>query len=130
MDACAVLTYVADSEEERDAWTEAIRQTKAQLFVSFNAMHPDSMLTSPANTTHLRHSLQVLPFLPSDERLALHQGKQPKGKDKGKQPLERQGRVEHWVPAIWIPDEKTGVHAVQKAVWVAMSLGRRSSAMP
>ncbi|KAJ7330433.1 hypothetical protein DFH08DRAFT_1022692 [Mycena albidolilacea] len=95
----------ADSEEERDAWTEAIRQTKAQLFVALNATHPDSTLTSSASTAHLRRSLQALPFPPSDERLTLHQGKHPKGKDK--QRRERRGRVEHWVPAIWIPDEKT-----------------------
>ncbi|KAJ7604394.1 hypothetical protein FB45DRAFT_957079 [Roridomyces roridus] len=87
----------ADSEEERDAWTGAIRQTKAQLFVSLNATHPDSTLTSSASTAHLRRSLQALPRLvpASGERKA-------KGKN-----LERRERVEHWVPAIWIPDEKT-----------------------
>ncbi|KAF7345501.1 hypothetical protein MVEN_01568600 [Mycena venus] len=94
----------ADSEEERDAWTSAIRQTKAQLFVSLNATHPDSTLTSSSSTAHLRRSLQALPFPPSDERLTtLREGK---GHGKGKK-LERRGRVEHWVPAIWIPDEKT-----------------------
>ncbi|KAJ7236437.1 hypothetical protein B0H12DRAFT_127893 [Mycena haematopus] len=92
----------ADSEEERDAWTSAIRQTKAQLFVSLNATHPDSTLTSSSSTAHLRRSLQALPFPPSDERLTTLR----EGKVKGKK-LERRGRVEHWVPAIWIPDEKT-----------------------
>ncbi|KAJ7483408.1 hypothetical protein FB451DRAFT_1350552 [Mycena latifolia] len=92
----------ADSEEERDAWTTAIRQTKAQLFVSLNATHPDSTLTSSSSTAHLRRSLQALPFPPSDERLTTLR----QGKGKGKK-LERRGRVEHWVPAIWIPDEKT-----------------------
>ncbi|KAJ6580806.1 hypothetical protein B0H19DRAFT_485341 [Mycena capillaripes] len=92
----------AESEEERDAWTSAIRQTKAQLFVSLNATHPDSTLTSSSSTAHLRRSLQALPFPPSDERLATLR----EGKGKGKK-LERRGRVEHWVPAIWIPDEKT-----------------------
>jgi hypothetical protein len=91
-----------DSEEERDAWTSAIRQTKAQLFVSLNATHPDSTLTSSSSTAHLRRSLQALPFPPSDERLTTLK----EGKGKGKK-LERRGRVEHWVPAIWIPDEKT-----------------------
>ncbi|KAJ7065474.1 hypothetical protein C8F01DRAFT_1125715 [Mycena amicta] len=91
----------ADSEEERDEWTTAIRQTKAQLFVSLNATHPDSTLTSSSSTAHLRRSLQALPFPPSDERLT-----SPKLGKKGKK-LERRGRVEHWVPAIWIPDEKT-----------------------
>ncbi|KAJ7080749.1 hypothetical protein B0H15DRAFT_1025045 [Mycena belliarum] len=92
----------AESEEERDAWTAAIRQTKAQLFVSLNATHPDSTLTSSSSTAHLRRSLQALPFPPSDERLTTLR----QGKTKGKK-LERRGRVEHWVPAIWIPDEKT-----------------------
>ncbi|KAF7317581.1 hypothetical protein MKEN_00845100 [Mycena kentingensis (nom. inval.)] len=93
----------ADSEDERDEWTTAIRQTKAQLFVSLNATHPDSTLTSSSSTAHLRRSLQALPFPPSDERLTSPTSKHGK---KGKK-LERRGRVEHWVPAIWIPDEKT-----------------------
>ncbi|KAK7031745.1 hypothetical protein R3P38DRAFT_2925523 [Favolaschia claudopus] len=100
----------ADSESERDAWTSAIRQTKALLFVSLNATHPDSTLTSSSSTAHLRRSLQALPFPPSDERLATNfkEGKSLKeGKGKGGKKLERRGRVEHWVPAIWIPDEKT-----------------------
>ncbi|KAJ6568436.1 hypothetical protein DFH09DRAFT_983267 [Mycena vulgaris] len=92
----------AESEEERDEWTTAMRQTKAQLFVSLNATHPDSTLTSSSSTSHLRRSLQALPFPPSDERLTTLR----QGKSKGKK-LERRGRVEHWVPAIWIPDEKT-----------------------
>ncbi|KAJ7498153.1 hypothetical protein B0H11DRAFT_1998910 [Mycena galericulata] len=92
----------ADSEEERDAWTGAIRQTKTQLFVSLNATHPDSTLTSSSSTAHLRRSLQALPFPPTDERLTTVR----EGKTKGKN-IERRGRVEHWVPAIWIPDEKT-----------------------
>ncbi|KAJ7147665.1 hypothetical protein C8R43DRAFT_1129581 [Mycena crocata] len=101
----------ADSETERDAWTEAIRQTKSALFVSLNATHPDSTLTSSSSTSHLRRSLQALPFPPSDERLAtLNEGPGKSGKRhkrKGSKKVERRGRVEHWVPAIWIPDEKT-----------------------
>ncbi|KAJ7777122.1 Dbl homology domain-containing protein [Mycena metata] len=97
----------ADSEAERDAWTSAVRQTKAALFVSLNATHPDSTLTSSASTAHLRRSLQALPFPPSDERL-LSTGKDGNGKGKKHSAKrERRGRVEHWVPAIWIPDEKT-----------------------
>jgi hypothetical protein len=34
-------------------------------------------------------------------------GKNSKGKGKkGSEPRERRGTVEHWVPAIWVPDEK------------------------
>ncbi|KAJ7230335.1 hypothetical protein GGX14DRAFT_508100 [Mycena pura] len=93
----------AASEEERDAWTTAIRQTKAQLFVSLNATHPDSTLTSSSSNAHLRRSLQALPFRPSDERLV----SPTKGGKRKTKKLERRERVEHWVPAIWIPDEKT-----------------------
>ncbi|CAK5273501.1 unnamed protein product [Mycena citricolor] len=95
----------AECEEERNLWTDAIRQTKAQLFVSLNVTHPDSTLTSSASTAHLRRALQALPFPPSDERLV---GRRDDGKTKkGKKKLERREGVEHWVPAIWIPDEKT-----------------------
>ncbi|KAL0567367.1 hypothetical protein V5O48_014626 [Marasmius crinis-equi] len=84
----------ADTEQERDNWISQIRHAKAQLLVSLNVTHPNSTLTSSASTNHLRKTLQALPFLPEDE----------KGKKKKKS--ERRTRVEHWVPAIWIPDEK------------------------
>ncbi|KAJ6576015.1 hypothetical protein DFH09DRAFT_1453685 [Mycena vulgaris] len=65
---------------------KSVTQNKAQLFVSLDAMHPDSTLTSSSSTTHLRRSLQALPVPPSDERLmTLRQGK---GSGKGKK-LER-----------------------------------------
>lgn len=102
------------TEEERDEWCAAIRQAKAQLLVSLNVTHPNSTLTSSSSTHHLRRSLQALPFPPSDSRIATireprNNGKQPKGKGKKEaEPLERRRKVEHWVPAIWIPDEKTG----------------------
>ncbi|KAF9263878.1 hypothetical protein L218DRAFT_294906 [Marasmius fiardii PR-910] len=81
-----------DTEQERDEWTAQIRQAKAQLLVSLNAIHPNSTLNSSSSTNHLRKTLQALPFSPDDES----------GDKKGK----RRSRVEHWVPAIWIPDEK------------------------
>ncbi|KAF9016975.1 hypothetical protein BDZ89DRAFT_1165968 [Hymenopellis radicata] len=80
----------ADTEEERDEWCEAIRQAKTQLLMSLNITNPNSTLTSSSSTNHIRLSLQALPFAPEE-----------KGKKK-----ERRGWVEHWVPAIWIPDEK------------------------
>lgn len=91
----------AASEAERDDWANAIRQAKAQLMVSLNVTHPNSTLTSSSSTNHLRRTLQALPFHPADERLN-EKGKSPNG-PKG----ERRGHVEHWVPAIWIPDGKT-----------------------
>ncbi|KAL1748192.1 hypothetical protein HDZ31DRAFT_79887 [Schizophyllum fasciatum] len=99
----------ADTAGERDEWAGAVRQAKAQLLGSLNVTHPNSTLTSSASTNHLRRTLQALPFAPEDERLGEEQGGK-RGKrrgEKGKRAAERRGKVEHWVPAIWIPDEKT-----------------------
>jgi FYVE/RhoGEF/PH domain-containing protein 5/6 len=107
---------ISATQNERDAWSTAIRNAKASLLVSLNIMHPNSTLTSSASTTHLRRSLQALPFPPNDERIGTigtssGRGWGKKGskieKGKGKEKGERRGRVEHWVPAIWIPDAKT-----------------------
>ena len=100
----------AVTDEERDDWGSEIRQAKAQLLVSLNITNPNSTLTSSTSTNHVRRSLQALPFPLTDDRLGTvrasgdssHKGK--KAKDNKK---ERRGRVEHWVPAIWIPDGKT-----------------------
>lgn len=78
------------TEEERDEWSIAIRHAKLSLLISLNAMHPNSTLTSSASTHHLRRSLQALPHSPEDD------SRKPK-----------RGKVEHFVPAIWIPDAKT-----------------------
>ncbi|KAK1230133.1 hypothetical protein PQX77_006780 [Marasmius sp. AFHP31] len=86
----------ADTEHDRDEWISQIRHAKAQLLVSLNVTHPNSTLTSSSSTNHLRKTLQALPFLPDDEKV----------KNKSKKKGERRTRVEHWVPAIWIPDEK------------------------
>jgi hypothetical protein len=57
---------------------------------TLTAMNPNSTLTSSVSTNHLRQTLQALPHLPEDD------DKNPP-----------RGRVEHFVPAIWIPDGKT-----------------------
>lgn len=80
----------ASSAEERDEWASAIRNAKASLLVSLNVMHPNSTLTSSESTNHLRHALQAVPYSPDEE-----------------QQNPRRGRVEHFVPAVWIPDSKT-----------------------
>ncbi|KDQ62948.1 hypothetical protein JAAARDRAFT_28919 [Jaapia argillacea MUCL 33604] len=80
----------ASSEQERDDWSLAIRNAKASLLVSLNVMHPHSTLTSSQSNHHLRRALEALPHLPADDH------KKPK-----------RGRVQHFVPAIWIPDGKT-----------------------
>ncbi|TFK56922.1 hypothetical protein OE88DRAFT_73335 [Heliocybe sulcata] len=86
----ASFAVYASSEDERDEWVAAIRNAKASLLVSLNVMHPNSTLTSSTSTQHLRRTLQALPHLPEDDH------RKP-----------RRGKVEHFVPAIWIPDGKT-----------------------
>lgn len=91
-----------------------------QLLTSLNVINSNSTLTSSSSTNHLRRSLQALPFPPSDERIATVRAaqsfkdisefdllKNDEDQRKGKEPLERRRKVEHWVPAIWIPDEKS-----------------------
>ncbi|KIY63183.1 hypothetical protein CYLTODRAFT_360395, partial [Cylindrobasidium torrendii FP15055 ss-10] len=91
------FVVLADTEEERDEWCSSIRQAKAQLLMSLNLTHPNSTLTSSDSNKHVRLSLQALPFAPDEKK-----GKKLKAK-------ERRGWVDHWVPAIWIPDEKAEV---------------------
>ena len=112
---------ILDSEQEREEWASEIRNTRAQLLVSLNITNPNSTLTSSASTKHVRRALQALPYPPSDDRLAIvklstslnNNGARAKVKfgikDKGKSGIsaERRRKVEHWVPAIWIPDGKT-----------------------
>ncbi|CCM02758.1 uncharacterized protein FIBRA_04866 [Fibroporia radiculosa] len=78
----------ASNEEERDEWSTAIRNAKSALLVSLNMMQPNSTLTSSSSTNHLRRTLQALPYPPEE-------------KEKPKR-----AKVEHFVPAIWIPDGK------------------------
>ncbi|KAG6849678.1 hypothetical protein H0H93_006394 [Arthromyces matolae] len=89
--------------DDRDEWCSEIRQAKAQLLSSLNVTHPHSTLTSSSSTNHLRRSLQALPFPLTDERMS------PSSKVHKDEPDPSKSRrkVEHWVPAIWIPDEKT-----------------------
>ncbi|TDL26367.1 hypothetical protein BD410DRAFT_518305 [Rickenella mellea] len=78
----------AESETERDEWASAIRGAKASLLVSLNLMNPNSTLTSSSSTNHLRKTLQALPYLPDD-----NDSSHPK-----------RGKVDHFVPPIWVPD--------------------------
>lgn len=116
---------ILDSEQEREEWASEIRNAKAQLLVSLNITNPNSTLTSSASTNHVRRALQALPYPPSDQRLATVRastsldiasasasahGKvklSKKAKEKRGMSAERRRKVEHWVPAIWIPDGKT-----------------------
>ena len=107
---------------ERDDWSGAIRNAKASLLMTLNVTHPNSTLTSSASTNHLRRSLQALPFHPGDHRLDDGEDdkrKKRKGRDKDKDKCrsERRGRVEHWVPPIWIPDAKTCMRCGRGFSW-------------
>ena len=120
------MIAISATEEERDDWTSEIRGARTQLFVSLNVTNPNSTLTSSASTNHIRRSLQALPFPPSDDRLGTLRAsrssldvigvslspKNGKGRKKDKEKrrghsAERRRKVDHWVPAIWIPDGKT-----------------------
>ncbi|KAH9885451.1 hypothetical protein C8Q73DRAFT_795868 [Cubamyces lactineus] len=79
----------AATEEERDEWITAIRNAKSSLLVSLSVMQLNSTLTSSASTQHLRRTLQALPYAPDDSS------------------KPRRGKVEHFVPAVWVPDGKT-----------------------
>jgi len=78
-----------ETEKERDEWVEAIRNAKSSLMISLNLMHQNSTLTSSEATTHLRRALQALPDTSKDE------------------PNRRRGHVDHFLPAVWVPDSKT-----------------------
>ncbi|KAJ4488252.1 hypothetical protein J3R30DRAFT_3434551 [Lentinula aciculospora] len=124
----------AASARERTEWTTLIRQAKSQQLISLNAQHPNSTLTSSEATQHIRHALQALPFAPGDVRMQvvkvdkrqsrvidkgfekgqdrgnvikMHKSLESKDKaSKAEWYNERRFKVEHWVPPIWIPDEK------------------------
>ncbi|KAG6889240.1 hypothetical protein C0992_005879 [Termitomyces sp. T32_za158] len=79
--------------EDRDAWCNEIREAKAQLLSSLNVTHPNSTLTSSSSTSHLRRSLQALPFSPSGKRAETDR---PNGKSKEKidaEPFERRRKT-------------------------------------
>lgn len=80
----------AESEFDRDEWASSIRSAKSSLLVSLNVMHPNSTLASSSATDHLRRSLQASPYLPEENDV-----------------MPKRGKVDHYVPAIWVPDGRT-----------------------
>jgi FYVE, RhoGEF and PH domain containing 5/6 len=106
--------YIA-SEVDRDAWSTSIREARLALLISLNIIHPNSTLASSASNQHIRRSLQALPFDPTDERLgAIREQYLAKNLSTASVPSnsnelrkEKRAHVDHWVPAIWIPDGKT-----------------------
>lgn len=94
-----------ESRCERDAWVNAIRAAKAARLSAFQVTHPDTTLTSSASNAHIRRALQALPHDPSLPPSSLSPSSGSAGKESRK--VSRRGRVEHFVPAIWVPDSKT-----------------------
>ena len=84
------MCIMVATEDERDQWVSGIRNAKESLMISLNVIHPNTTLTSSSSTHHLRRALQALPYSPDEE------DQKP-----------RRGKVEHFLPAIWIPDGKT-----------------------
>ena len=82
------FNFITVGEDERDEWVAAIRNAKSSLLVSLSVMQLNSTLTSSSSTNHLRRTLQALPYSPEDSS-------RPK-----------RGKVEHFVPAVWVPDGK------------------------
>ncbi|EJU02996.1 hypothetical protein DACRYDRAFT_99426 [Dacryopinax primogenitus] len=73
----------AASAAECQAWIDAIRETKSLYLSSIQTFsRPLDTLTSSTSTRHLRLSLQALPAEPERKK------------------------VEHFVPAVWVPDRK------------------------
>ena len=86
------FSLYADHQASRDEWVDDLRGAKASLMVSLNVMHPNSTLNSSSSTNHIRRSLQALPYQPDDDE---------------NQSAPRRGKVDHFVPAVWVPDGKT-----------------------
>jgi FYVE/RhoGEF/PH domain-containing protein 5/6 len=80
----------------------AIRSAKAARLASFQVTHPGTTLTSSSSNTHIRRALQALPHDPASTTPNSPSSKKSTG---GKPP--RRGKVDHFVPAIWVPDQKT-----------------------
>lgn len=114
------------SESARDEWASVIRGAKASLLVSLNVMHPHSTLTSSVATTHLRTRLIAAAYDPmeegDEEGIKDIEGKtvavawasdditrkaKPRATNGDERPMR--GMVDHFVPAIWVPDGKTDV---------------------
>ena len=95
-----------ESVEERDAWTSAIRTAKESRLVALNVTNRDSTLTSSASTQHLRRALQALPYPPEDDSHDEPSSKKRRKEHQKEKNRERRGRVDHFVPAIWVPDAK------------------------
>ncbi|KZT53222.1 hypothetical protein CALCODRAFT_60388 [Calocera cornea HHB12733] len=73
----------AGSKVDCQAWLDAIREAKAIFLSSLQTLsRPLSTLTSSTSTRHLRLALQALPAEPDRQR------------------------VDHFVPAVWVPDQK------------------------
>ncbi|KIM31655.1 hypothetical protein M408DRAFT_327129 [Serendipita vermifera MAFF 305830] len=102
------FSLFCDSAEEREAWASAIRGAKQTRLVAMNSTNPNSTLTSSSSNQHLRLALQALPYAPDpvDSPTTPHKKKGSKKDKTALKDKQRRGHVEHFVPAIWVPDSK------------------------
>lgn len=95
------------SQSERDAWVNDLRTAKAARLSSFQITHPGTTLTSSTSNTHIRRALQALPHDPAVIPTSPTPGSPSSKKLKKERNMIRRGKVDHFVPAIWVPDQKT-----------------------
>ena len=100
------IYFPTESVEERDAWTSAIRTAKEFRLSALNVTNRDSTLTSSSSTQHLRRALQALPYPPEDDSYDEPSNKKRRKYHQKDKTREHRGRVDHFVPAIWVPDAK------------------------
>lgn len=100
-----LITSSSASQSDCDAWVYAIRSAKAGRLASFQVTHPDTTLASSNSKDRIRRALQALPHDPTDSSTAPPSPSSKKVKPTGK--AARRGKVDHFVPAIWVPDQKT-----------------------
>lgn len=118
-----------DTSEECRLWISAIRCAKAELLKHLGKTRPHSTLASSASQVHVRQSVRAVAFLPYDDagggdekgsnhsacegikdifiedNLTVkgnHRGAEVREVDKVRHKIRRE--VEHFVPAVWIPD--------------------------
>jgi len=100
--------------------TNAICSAKTELLVSMGKPRPHSTLATSAGKSHVRRSVRAVAFLPADdeeeEQAETEKGAaSPRGMGM-RSPRRKKRSVEHFVPAVWMPDDRvTGCALRDKA---------------
>lgn len=101
------MILTTGSQTERDAWVQDIRSAKTARLASFQVTHPNTTLTSSNSYAHVRRALQALPHDPAATSTSPLSGSPSSKKARRDKKAVRRGKVDHFVPAIWVPDQKT-----------------------